>query len=786
MKNVHGVVTAILIVLAALANLASAIHIQQAGTRIYLDPASNIFYTNETSVGHLFNITIWVENAPSMAAWNLFLEFNDSILYVTRWFEPKNDPQYIFSGKTTNALPSPPEPSHDHVAPGNGSITVAAILFPTPPAQQPSSGSGKLCILEFNTTMLPTKGEVLSSVLNINSTDTYLFDPDGLEIQGVAKEDGLYNFIYNTPPAPYLALDPAFTYLNPYQDATGMAFNAGVSLKDASSNMSITTVTFCLAYNQTIIATEPSNISLNDLWSGPNSITVANDMINITVTGPTRTPNGTEPVSTVRFTILQQGQSPPEPLGNYVSADLNFIYTRFQGSSGEIASASAQKATVRIYAYHPMTAWLSMEPIAFNLSTYVGHRFSINVTVGEVFDLHSVQTKISYDSSLIKVLRVDLGSFFRDLNLTQVDFWNNSEALGYLYPNATVQSIVPTPLPVASGSVFQIDFEGLASGVTSLNFSKPYGIDTLLVDSLGNTIPVTYYETPLQAEFSYSSIKPTIQDTISFVDESKDVGGYLVSWYWDFGDGTASTSKNPVHKFTLKGNHTVALTVTDNNTATSSIVHVVVVHNLPPVANFSFSPANPVVNVDVQFTDTSTDPENLTFSSWHWDFGDGTNSTLQNPAHRFATRRSYNVTLTIADDENATSSIVHVVVVHNLPPVANFSFSPANPVVNVDVQFTDTSTDPENLTFSSWHWDFGDGTNSTLQNPTHKFASEGNYTVTLTVADDQNATNSFSMTISVSEPPAQELPIWIIALIAAIIIIIVSAIIVLKKRKKTT
>jgi PKD repeat protein len=229
------------------------------------------------------------------------------------------------------------------------------------------------------------------------------------------------------------------------------------------------------------------------------------------------------------------------------------------------------------------------------------------------------------------------------------------------------------------------------------------------------------------------------------------------------------------------------LTIADDENASSGVVHVVFVRNLPPVAGFNFTPASPVVNEDVQFTDTSSDPENLTLSSWFWDFGDGTNSTLQNPTHKFTTRGNHNVTLTIADDENASSGVVHVVFVRNLPPVAGFNFTPASPVVNEDVQFTDTSTDPENLTLSSWFWDFGDGTNSTLQNPTHKFTTKGNYTVTLTVADDQIAVDSFSMTISITEPPAPELPVLVIALIAAVIVaIIVFAIVILKRHKKAT
>ena len=672
-------------------------HVKQASDGIYLDPSDNVFYTNQTSIGHLFNVTVWVEDAPDMAAWNIFMGFNDSILRVTRWFEPKNDSEYIFYGKTTLAAPSPPDPGYNHFLPGNGSITVAALLFPT--SQTPSSGSGKLCILEFNVTMLPSNDEQISSILYINSTETYLLDSDGMEIPGIIKEDGLYTLIYNTPPPPYLAVDPIFTWFSPYEDVSGKSFNVSILAKDVSSNMSVNTISFRLTFNDAIIAAEQSKVVLDSLWAGQNNVTVVDGVINITVTGPFQTPNGIAPIGTIGFTILQQNQSPPQPLSSHASTDLTFAYTKFQGSAGEIASATPQNGTVRIYAYRTLATPLSTDSLAFNLTTYPGGRFSTNVTVGEVFDLHSVQIKMLYDPTLVRCLKIDIGSAFRDL---PVFFsWQSNDTEGCLSSNVTVQSSVSTPLQVVSGSVFQIEFEFKTYGVTSLNFSKPYGADTLLVDSLRKTIPVMYYETPLQAEFSYSPIKPTVQDSVSFVDESSDLNGYVTSWLWDFGDGTSSISQNPVHKFVGK--------------------------------------------------------------------------------------ESYNVTLTVTDNNTVMSGVVHVVFVRNLPPVAGFNFTPASPVVNEDVQFTDTSSDPENLTLSSWFWDFGDGTNSTLQNPTHKFTTKGNYTVTLTVADDQIAVDSFSMTISITEPPAPELPVLVIALIAAVIVaIIVFAIVILKRHKKAT
>lgn len=174
--------------------------VSAAGTRIYLDPSNNVFDATTTSVGTRFNVTVMVENTPDAGAWEIYMEFNDTILRVTRWFEPTPDPQYIFAGKTTSALPAPPDPGYVHLSAGKGRLQVAASLFPTPPTQTPASGSGKVCILEFNITMVPTEPDSkLTSVLRLDTADTYFLDPDGFEIPAT-KENGSYEI--NKPVAP--------------------------------------------------------------------------------------------------------------------------------------------------------------------------------------------------------------------------------------------------------------------------------------------------------------------------------------------------------------------------------------------------------------------------------------------------------------------------------------------------------------------------------------------------------------------------------------------------------
>jgi PKD repeat protein len=66
-----------------------------------------------------------------------------------------------------------------------------------------------------------------------------------------------------------------------------------------------------------------------------------------------------------------------------------------------------------------------------------------------------------------------------------------------------------------------------------------------------------------------------------------------------------------------------------------------------------------------------------------------------------------------------------------LPPVANFSAFPTTGNAPMTVNFTDASTNNP----TTWSWNFGDDTTSTLQNPSHIYASPGSYTVSLTVTN---------------------------------------------------
>ena len=250
-------------------------------------------------------------------------------------------------------------------------------------------------------------------------------------------------------------------------------------------------------------------------------------------------------------------------------------------------------------------------------------------------------------------------------------------------------------------------------------------------NSTSRTVTVA---TALAASFTYSPTSPAAGQSMQFTDTS---AGTPTSWSWSFGDGTTSTLQNPSHTYTTAGSKTVTLTVTNATGSNSTSRTVTVLAAL--AASFTYSPASPAAGQSVQFTDTSIG----TPSIWQWNFGDGTTSVAQHPAHAFASAGSYVVTLTVMSGSTSNSTSRTVTVGTTL--TASFSYSPTSPAAGQSVQFTDTSTG----TPTSRSWSFGDGSTSTLQNPTHTYTTAGSKTVTLTVTN-ATGSNSTSRTVTVA------------------------------------
>lgn len=169
-----------------------------------------------------------------------------------------------------------------------------------------------------------------------------------------------------------------------------------------------------------------------------------------------------------------------------------------------------------------------------------------------------------------------------------------------------------------------------------------------------------------------------------------------------------------------------------------------------PVPVAAFTAPTVCSNSPSLFTDQST-VSSGTINGWAWSFGDGGTSNLQNPSHTYTSAGlSYNVTLVVTTPQGCTNSITQSVTA-NESPVAAFTAQAG--CANNPVAFTDQSTIGAG-TIVGWNWNFGDGSTSTLQNPTHQYAAASNYNVTLTVTSDLGCTNSSTVQVSTTAPVA--------------------------------
>jgi len=141
--------------------------------------------------------------------------------------------------------------------------------------------------------------------------------------------------------------------------------------------------------------------------------------------------------------------------------------------------------------------------------------------------------------------------------------------------------------------------------------------------------------------------------------------------------------------------------------------------NKVPVPAFTASPASGPSPLTVTFTDSSTGD----ITSWHWDFGDGSSSTLKNPVHTYPGPGTYTVNLTVTGPGGTRSLVIPEYILVTF----DFSGTPGSGESPLTVTFSDTL--PADTT--SRHWDFGDGSTSTDRNPVHTYNTPGSFSVTL-------------------------------------------------------
>jgi gliding motility-associated-like protein len=263
-----------------------------------------------------------------------------------------------------------------------------------------------------------------------------------------------------------------------------------------------------------------------------------------------------------------------------------------------------------------------------------------------------------------------------------------------------------------------------------------------------------------QAGFVTGSADFCQADSIHFADTSIAPNSLVNTWFWNFGDGTASNLQNPVKKYE-SGSYIVTLYIKSAAGCVSDTVQKTININKPPVAAFTVS-ASACEKQPVTFIDQSA-TEDGSITNRNWIFGDGTTANYQNGntfQKSYENSGTHTIKLAVQSDKGCKSDTVQHSIAVVSSPVANFVL-PKICVNDSFASFIDSSYIPQGSAETlAYSWNFGDQNASALnpntsdaQNPLHHFSAPGAYNVSLTTTSNTGCSSIVAKQLIVNGIP---------------------------------
>lgn len=257
---------------------------------------------------------------------------------------------------------------------------------------------------------------------------------------------------------------------------------------------------------------------------------------------------------------------------------------------------------------------------------------------------------------------------------------------------------------------------------------------------------VTVFRDPI-SRFDAAPRTGCVPFNVQFSDLSTVGDAPITSWLWDMGDGRTETVKNPLHTYTFSGNLTVSLIVTDaNGCKNTETVRDFIKKATPPTVDFTVNKSQTcLLPFPAIFQSTVTSASPVTYT---WNFGNGDASSIANPTYNYTNIGTYNVSLTVKDQNNctATKTIPSAVKIERFKVNA----SVPNPLCT-DQAVTPSVNSTYNPIFCNWN--FGDGNISNIVFPSISYANTGNYTINLKATNLEGCRDSMTQNVTVNLSP---------------------------------
>ncbi len=265
--------------------------------------------------------------------------------------------------------------------------------------------------------------------------------------------------------------------------------------------------------------------------------------------------------------------------------------------------------------------------------------------------------------------------------------------------------------------------------------------------------PLTSQDYAIEANLTVDSAGARHDPAVGHVPDGIPVSFGVVSGSGTISPASAATGAGTA-KATFTSTHpgTAMVRATVDSQTVSALIG-------RPVAEFTALDRSVVRQLQpAQFVDQSDSMLPLTTA---WDFGDGSMSDEQDPSHIYQKEGAYTVSLTVSNSmgHDTDTKVDYIFATAPNPLKANFIAVNKAGKAPLEVQFTDRSTVsadiPSYPAINSWLWDFGDGSMSDEQDPSHIYQSPGVYSVTLTVSnglDNDAKTKEEFITVTTGKP----------------------------------